>query len=89
MLCSILIMLFFVLLQVCSHLSHEANTERLFSLAGNLSDSNGKMAPDRLAIWTSVGANLSVYKPTNEAVCNLYWEKFSALDLAEDETAYE
>ena len=29
--------------QVSSHLAHEANTEQLFSLAGGLSEDNGKM----------------------------------------------
>ena len=36
--------------QVSSHICHEANTERLFSLAGALSDDNGKMSPDTLAV---------------------------------------
>lgn len=31
--------------QVSSHLAHEANTEQLFSLAGGLSDDNGKKDP--------------------------------------------
>ena len=30
---------------VFKHLCHEANTEQLFSLAGGLSDDNGKMDP--------------------------------------------
>ena len=70
-------------------MGHEANTEKLFSLAGSLSDDNGKMAPDRLACWTSIGANLGVYKPPTEAVCNLYWDKFAAIDLAEAEATAE
>ena len=53
-------------------MGHEANTEQLFSLAGNLSDDNGKMAPDRLAVWIAIGANMSMYKPPKEAVCDLY-----------------
>ena len=31
--------------QVSSHLCHETNTEQTFSLAGDLSDDNGKMDP--------------------------------------------
>eukprot|EP00966_Prymnesium_polylepis_P097167 2250554-Prymnesium_polylepis.1 len=37
--------------QVSSHLCHEANTEQLFSLAGKLSDDNGKMDPYHLSVW--------------------------------------
>ena len=36
---------YIVFKQVSSHLCHEANTEQLFSLAGGLSDDNGKMDP--------------------------------------------
>jgi hypothetical protein len=42
---------YIVFRQVSSHLQHEANTEQLFSKAGALSDSNGKMDPYRLSVW--------------------------------------
>ena len=60
-----------------SHLSHEANTEQLFSLAGNLSDDNGKMDPYRLSVWVSIAANRKVFKPGTKAVLERYMAKFS------------
>ena len=64
--------------QVSSHLSHEANTERLFSLAGALSDGNGKMCPDNLATWTSIGANMDIYKPSADLIFKRYFKNLSA-----------
>ena len=68
---------FTVFKQVSSHLCHEANTEQLFSVAGNLSDDNGKMNPFSLSVWTSIAANSSVFKPTTEAILKRYMSKFS------------
>ena len=63
--------------QVSSHLPHEANTEQLFSLAGGLSDDNGKMDPYRLSVWVSIAANRKVFKPTKQAILERYMAKFS------------
>ena len=69
---------FRVFKQVSSHIPHEANTERLFSLAGNLSDDNTKMCPDNLATWTSVGANMNnIYLPSVDQVMKRYFLLFS------------
>ena len=51
---------------------YRSNTERLFSLAGNLSDDNGKMCPENLATWTSVGANMGIYQPFVDQVMKRY-----------------
>ena len=56
---------------------YRSNTERLFSLAGNLSDDNGKMYPENLATWTSVGANMGIYKPSVDQVMKRYFMLFS------------
>ena len=61
--------------QVTSHLCHEGNTEQTFSLAGALSDDNGKMNPENLSVWTSIGGNLKVYKPSKEAIMKRYLSK--------------
>ena len=71
--------------QVSSHICHEANTERLFSLAGALSDDNGKMSPDALAIWTSVGANMGTYKPPVDSILKRYMKKYSAAGVNMEE----
>ena len=52
--------------QVSSHLCHEANTEQLFLLAGNLSDDNGKMDPYRLSVWVSIAANWKNFQPSTQ-----------------------
>jgi len=62
---------------VSSHLPHEANTEQLFSLAGSLSDNNGKMDPYRLSVWVSIGANCNVFMPKTKAILERYMAKFS------------
>ena len=41
---------YIVFKQVSSHLPHEANTEQLFSVAGNLSDDNGKVPPKDMGL---------------------------------------
>lgn len=64
--------------QVSSHLAHEANSEQLFSRSGELSDDNGKMDPARLAIWTSIGVNRSVFEPSWKQILERYLLKFSA-----------
>ena len=71
--------------QVSSHIAHEANTERLFSLAGALSDDNGKMCPESLAIWTSVGANMGHYKPGDDAILKRYMSKYSSAGADEED----
>jgi hypothetical protein len=63
--------------QTASHLPHEGNSEQLFSRSGALSDSNGKMDPTRLAVWTSVGVNYSTYQPSAQQILELYLRKFS------------
>ena len=63
--------------QVSSHLPHEANTEQLFSLAGNISDDNGKMDPYRLGIWVSIAANHRTYEPPIKDILARYMAKFS------------
>lgn len=73
--------------QVSSHLAHEANTEQLFSLAGGLSDDNGKMDPYRLAVWVSVASNRKAFMPSTKAILERYMLKFSkggTVDLAAD-----
>ena len=68
---------FIVFKQTASHIPHEGNTEQLFSRSGALSDDNGKMDPSHLAVWTSIGVNMSTYKPTNEQILKRYMLKFS------------
>ena len=63
--------------QVASHICHEANTEQLFSLAGALSDNNGRMCPDNLSTWTAVGANIGAYKPSVQLIKERYFKLFS------------
>ena len=63
--------------QTASHLPHEANSEQLFSRSGSLSDDNGKMDPAQLAVWTSIGVNYSIYKPTDKQILERYMLKFS------------
>ena len=62
--------------QTASHLPHEGNTEQLFSRAGDLSDSNGKMDPARLAVCTSIGVNYQTYQPTVKQILERYMLKF-------------
>jgi hypothetical protein len=68
---------YIVFKQVSSHLSHEGNTEQLFSRAGQLSDENGRMHPVRLSIWTSIGVNYAAYQPDTNAILARYLAKFS------------
>ena len=78
---------YIVFKQVSSHLPHEANTEQLFSLAGNLSDDNGKMDPYRLSVWVSIAANRKVFMPSTKAILERYMAKFSkggTMDLNDD-----
>ena len=42
-----------------------------------LSDGNGKMDPARLAVWTSIGVNMSTYEPTSDQILKRYLLKFS------------
>ena len=69
---------YIVFKQVASRLGHEANSEQLFSRSGELSDDNGKMDPHRLAIWTSIGVNRSIYEPSaQQQILERYRLKFS------------
>ena len=68
---------FTVFKQTASHLPHEGNSEQLFSRSGSLSDDNGKMDPARLAVWTSIGVNYTIYKPTDKQILERYMLKFS------------
>ena len=68
---------FIVFKQTASHLPHEANSEQLFSRSGSLSDDNDKMDPAQLAVWTSIGVNYSIYKPTDKQILERYMLKFS------------
>ena len=63
--------------QVSSHMGHEANTEQLFSLAGRLSDENGRGDPERLGVWASIAANASTYMPTHKQILQRYMSKFA------------
>ena len=63
--------------QTAAHLPHEANTEQLFSAAGNLSDNNGKMNPYNLSVWVSIGCNVTVHKPKLPDILKRYLQKFS------------
>ena len=71
-------------------LTTEANTEQLFSLAGNLSDDNGKMDPYRLSVWVSylsIASGRKVFMPMAKAILERYMAKFSqggTVDLADD-----
>jgi len=40
------------------------DAEQLFSLAGGLSDDNGKMDPYRLSIWVAISANYKIFMPS-------------------------
>ena len=73
--------------QVSSHLCHEANTEQLFSLSGSLSDDNGKMSPDALATWTSIGSNMKIFKPTMETILQRYMHLYAGGTAASDAAA--
>ena len=68
---------FAVFKQTAFHLSHEGNSEQLFSRSGALSDSNGKMDPTKLAVWTSIGVNYSTYQPSTQQILERYLRKFS------------
>lgn len=68
---------YIVFKQTASHLPHEANSEQLFSRSGALSDDNGCMDPHRLAVWTAIGVNYEVYKPTHQEILEHYMLKFS------------
>jgi hypothetical protein len=64
--------------QTAAHIPHEGNSEQLFSRSGALSDSNGKMDPARLAVWTSIGVNYSTFQPSDKQILERYLLKFGA-----------
>lgn len=36
------------------------------------------MNPDNLATWTSIGANMEIYKPSTDLIFKRYFKNFSA-----------
>ena len=64
--------------QTAAHIPHEGNSEQLFSRSGALSDSNGKMDPARLAVWTSIGVNYSTFQPSDKQIIERHLLKFGA-----------
>ena len=60
--------------QTASHLPHEANVEQVFSRAGRLADPN--MNPNFLATLVRVGINKKNYKPSVQAIKELYYGKY-------------
>ena len=36
------------------------------------------MNPDNLATWTSIGANMEIYKPSADLILKRYYKNFSA-----------
>ena len=60
--------------QTSCHIPHEANVERLFSRAGNLSDPN--MDTHFLASLTRIGFNKFTYKPSWETIKAAYYAKY-------------
>ena len=54
------------------HVTHEGNSEQLFSRSGDLSDDNGKMDPARLGVWTSIGVNYSTFQPSDKQIIERY-----------------
>ena len=61
--------------QTASHLPHEGNVEKIFSLGGRLSDPN--MNPSYLATLVFMGANQKVYMPPVKDVWQRYLRKFT------------
>ena len=53
---------YIVFKQVSSHMCHEANSEQLFSRAGNLSDEEGATNPEMLAVWSTIASNMEIYR---------------------------
>ena len=53
---------YIVFKQVSSHICHEANSEQLFSRAGNLSDEEGATNPEMLAVWSTIASNMEIYR---------------------------
>ena len=69
---------YIVFKQTASHIPHEGNSEQIFSRSGTLSDDNGKMDAERLAIWTSIGINYDTFRPDVEKILERYlFKKFS------------
>ena len=64
--------------QTAAHIPHEGNSEQIFSRSGALSDSNGKMDPARLAVWTFIGVNYSTFQPSDKQIIERYLLKFGA-----------
>ena len=73
---------FIVFKQAACHLPHEANVEQIFSRAKLLSDPN--MDPHRLAILVMVAVNKKAYKPSVEAIKDMYYELFRGKPGADD-----
>jgi len=64
--------------QTACHIPHEANVERLFSRAGNLSDPN--MDTHFLATLTRIGFNKFTYKPSWETIKAAYFAKYRGVE---------
>ena len=77
---------FTVFRQVSAHLPHEANTESIFSLAGNISDEGGRMDPTHLANLVYMMANKKISKPDNSSVQKEYLTTFSKNGKLEEAT---
>ena len=67
---------YIVFKQVSSHIAHEGNSEQLFSRSGMLSDDNSKMDPVRLAVWTSIGVNRTIFQQEAKKIMERYLLKF-------------
>jgi hypothetical protein len=57
-----------------SHYSHEADCENFFALVKSISDPN--MFPSMLRTLSKVGANISLHKPSWDAVQQRYYQKY-------------
>ena len=61
-----------------SHLAHEADSEQLFSGAGNLADSS--YLPDNLSLWAIVGKNVDIFMPSDHDILAMYLGKYGKKD---------
>ena len=68
--------------QTACHISREANVERLFSRAGNLSDPN--IDTHVLATLTRIGFNRFAYESSWEAIKAAYYAKYRVVEDPDD-----
>ena len=71
---------FVVFKQTACHLAAEANVERVFSRAGQLSEVN--LDPDSLADMVSIMVNKLEYKPSVKDIMDKYYEMFRGKNSA-------